>query len=113
VNGPDREGLFGVIYIGAKTGRILHAMLTYGNSGPEKRYNGTAAIRATLAAWRSTQHAARPARHPAGSFPARHARDVPASSPPDRAAMTRAGRNHATAITGARPNLAGTKFLPG
>ncbi len=48
VNGPGRDAIFGAIYVGAKTGRILHAMLTHGNGGQEMRYDSVADIRAVL-----------------------------------------------------------------
>jgi hypothetical protein len=31
---------FGGLYIGARTGRILRASLTFGNDGPTRRYKG-------------------------------------------------------------------------
>ena len=51
INAPGRDGLFGAIYVGAKTGRILRANLTHGNAGQEKRYNGVAEVRAVIKSW--------------------------------------------------------------
>jgi len=51
LNGPGRDAIFGAIYVGVKTGRVLHAMLTHGNEGEEKRYNSVADIRAVLMSW--------------------------------------------------------------
>ncbi len=51
LNGPGRDAIFGAIYVGRKTGRILHAILTHGNGGEEKRYDSVADIRGVLTAW--------------------------------------------------------------
>jgi hypothetical protein len=51
LNGPGRDAIFGAIYVGEKTGRILHAMLTHGNGGEEKRYDNVADIRRVLTSW--------------------------------------------------------------
>jgi hypothetical protein len=51
VNGPGPDAIFGAIYVGAQTGRILHAVLTHGNSGQEKRYDTIADLRAVLTSW--------------------------------------------------------------
>ncbi len=64
VNGPGQDALFGAIYVGAQTGRVLHAVLTHGNNGQEKRYDGVASIRAVLKSWLAQHHGTRPAEAP-------------------------------------------------
>lgn len=51
VNAPGQDGLFGGIAVGARTGRILHAHLTHGNWGEEKRYGTVADIRRVFKSW--------------------------------------------------------------
>lgn len=51
VIGPGRNALFGAIYVSTTTGRVLRAVLTHGNWGQEKRYDGVAAVRAVLTSW--------------------------------------------------------------
>lgn len=51
IDAPGVDGLFGAITIGSRTGRILYAHLTYGNSGEEKRYETVAEIRAVFKSW--------------------------------------------------------------
>jgi len=58
VNAPGRDGLFGSISIGARTGRILHAHLTHGNWGEEKRYGTVAEVRAIIKSWAAVQRVA-------------------------------------------------------
>lgn len=65
LNGPGRDAIFGAIYVGGKTGRILHAMLTHGNGGEEKRYDRVADIRAVLSSWLALHRSAVPPESPA------------------------------------------------
>lgn len=51
VNGPDRDGLFGAIYLSVQTGQVLYANLTHGNWGEEKRYTGANEVRTVLTSW--------------------------------------------------------------
>jgi hypothetical protein len=55
VNGQGRDALFGAIYISRQTGRILRAVLTHGNNGEERRYEGAAAVRTVLTSWLALQ----------------------------------------------------------
>lgn len=50
-SGGRRDCLFGAIYIGARTGRILRAWLTHGSQGQERRYDTVADIRAVIRSW--------------------------------------------------------------
>lgn len=50
LNGEGPESMFGVIYVSARTGQVLCAYLTPGNSGRERRYDSVAGIRAVLKA---------------------------------------------------------------
>jgi hypothetical protein len=56
-SGGRRDCLFGGIAIGARTGRVLHAHLTHGNWGEERRYDTVAEIRATIMSWAALQRA--------------------------------------------------------
>jgi hypothetical protein len=49
--------LFGVIYVSAKRGVILRAFLVHGG-GPERRYDGVAAVRAVIKTYRDAMLAA-------------------------------------------------------
>jgi hypothetical protein len=51
VDAGGRDGLFGCIDIGARTGRILRAYLTHGNHGTERRYETVAEIRTVIQSW--------------------------------------------------------------
>lgn len=51
LNGEGRDALFGVIYVSARTGRVLRAFLTHGNDGTEQRLEKVAEIRAVLEGW--------------------------------------------------------------
>jgi hypothetical protein len=66
VNGPGADAIFGAIYVGARTGRILHAVLTHGNHGEEKRYDDVASVRAVLTSWLALQRSTSPAQPAAG-----------------------------------------------
>lgn len=65
LNGPGRDAIFGAIYVGGKTGRVLHALLTHGNGGEEKRYDNVADIRVVLASWLALYRSAAMAENPA------------------------------------------------
>ncbi len=54
-SGGRRDCLFGGIDVGARTGRILHAHLTHGSWGEERRYDRVAEIRAFLKSWAALQ----------------------------------------------------------
>ncbi|HEX9526411.1 MAG TPA: hypothetical protein VF951_02860, partial [Streptosporangiaceae bacterium] len=54
-SGGRRDCLFGGIDVGARTGRILHAHLTHGSWGEERRYDRVAEIRAVLKSWAALQ----------------------------------------------------------
>ncbi len=56
-SGGRRDCLFGGIAIGARTGRILHAHLTHGHWGEERRYDRVADVRAVIKSWAVLQHA--------------------------------------------------------
>jgi hypothetical protein len=60
INAAGTDGLFGAITIGARTGRILHAHLTHGNWGEEKRYDAVAEIRTVFKSWAALQRTGRP-----------------------------------------------------
>lgn len=44
VNGEGRDATFGVVRIGARTGRVLCAYLTHGNSAREFRVDGSVEV---------------------------------------------------------------------
>ena len=54
-SGGRRDCLFGGIDVGARTGRILHAHLTHGSWGQERRYDHVAGIHAVLTSWAALQ----------------------------------------------------------
>jgi len=56
-SGGRRDCLFGGIDVGARTGRVLHAHLTHGSWGQERRYDSVAVIRAVLQSWAALQRA--------------------------------------------------------
>jgi hypothetical protein len=58
VNAEGVDGLFGAVYVGARTGRILRAYLTHGNHGQEKRYDKVAAVRTVIQSWAALQRGA-------------------------------------------------------
>ena len=72
LNGEGRDALFGAIYIGSSTGKILRAVLTHGNNGRERRYEKVADVRAVLTSWLALQ----------GSDPAAAGHDRPADPAP-------------------------------
>lgn len=51
VDAGGRDGLFGCIYVGARTGRILRAFLMHGNNGVERRHDDVAEIRTVITSW--------------------------------------------------------------
>jgi hypothetical protein len=59
------DALYGVIYLSARTGRILASFLTYfygpqDREGCERRYGGTAATRTALSSWIAATRGPRP-----------------------------------------------------
>jgi hypothetical protein len=54
-SGGRRDCLFGGINVGARTGRILHAHLTHGIGGEERRYGSVAEIRTVIKSWAALQ----------------------------------------------------------
>lgn len=50
LNGEGAGGVFGVIQVGARSGRILRGELIYGTDGPRRRYVGAVAVRTALKA---------------------------------------------------------------
>jgi hypothetical protein len=58
-SGGRGDCLFGGIAIGARTGRILHAHLTHGRWGQERRYDRVAEIRAVIKSWAALQRTVR------------------------------------------------------
>ena len=48
LNGPGREGAFGAVEVGARTGRVLRAVVTVGWDGPTVRATGYLQVRALL-----------------------------------------------------------------
>jgi len=111
VNGPGPDAIFGAIYVGARTGRILHAVLTHGNYGEEKRYDDVASVRAVLTSWLALQRNTSAA-HPAARRRAREARPLTdlgqaPSSPSPSSSHHQAERHRCRASTWTRDALAG------
>ncbi len=44
LNSRTTDGAFGTVVIGARTGRVLRADLTYGNTGPTVHFRGGRAV---------------------------------------------------------------------
>jgi hypothetical protein len=57
-SGGRHDCLFGVIDVGAGTGRILRAYLIHGSTGVERRYDTVAGIRTVIKSW-AALHAGR------------------------------------------------------
>lgn len=51
LNAPGYDGLFGGIYLSARSGKVIRAYLMHGNNGTEHCYTGAAQVRPVLAAW--------------------------------------------------------------
>jgi hypothetical protein len=51
LDGHGRDALFGAIYVGTRTGRVLRAYLTHGNHGIERKHVKVAEIRTVLKSW--------------------------------------------------------------
>lgn len=50
LNGEGQASPFGVIVVGANSGRVLRAEITYGNGGTVRRYRGARQVQAALKA---------------------------------------------------------------
>ena len=48
VDGPYAHSPFGVLYIGARSGKVLRGWFKNGNDGPKRRYVGATEIREAL-----------------------------------------------------------------
>jgi hypothetical protein len=46
--GEGAQSPFGTIWVGANSGRILRASITYGNGGATRKYTGAVEVRAAL-----------------------------------------------------------------
>jgi hypothetical protein len=48
VNGSGHDSVFGAIFIGARSGKVLRSTLRFGNDGPTRRYVGPRDVLAAL-----------------------------------------------------------------
>jgi hypothetical protein len=48
LNAPGEAGVFGVIEVGARSGKVLRATLHYGNGGRTQKLTGAVEVRAVL-----------------------------------------------------------------